>query len=399
MFPVPPAHTSRVAQLLAHGQPVKIVCFGDSITGVYYHTGGRRAWSDALGSALRSHYPNNPIALINAGISGNTTTDGLQRMEHDVLAHRPDLIVAMFGMNDVVRVEATVFRTNLETLIARARAHQAEVVLMTPNAVFPDDPARPPEKLAAYAQHMREVALANQVALADCHQAFEYIRVNDGTAWPRLMSDPVHPNMRGHRVFAQVVAKTITGKTTELPELPVHAVPLPRLLAKSGTAGPMRIVAMCPLDTLISSALRRLFPALALQIIPWATAGKSILDLEQDAMRIGWTRYREQPGLPEPDMFVVTIPPGDRGVGREQFYRSWAMILNRAQSFGELRWDCLPILPSVTIPDPGPDQHALEQLALCGVLDKDLPAIVRSKDETGSPLELLTAKLATLLGA
>jgi len=339
------------------------------------------------------------IELINAGLSGNTTTDALQRMEHDVLAHRPDLIVAMFGMNDVVRVEAADFRTNLETLITRARARQAEIVLMTPNAVFPDDPARPPAKLAAYARLIREVARASQVALADCHQAFESIRINDKQAWPRLMSDPVHPNMRGHRLFAQVVAKTITGQTMELPELPVHAVPLPRLVAKSRTTGPFRIVAMNPLDSLIASAFRRLFPALALEITPWATAGKSILDLEQDAMQIGWTRYRDQPGLPEPDMFVVTIPPDDSGVSREQFYRSWAMILNRAQSFGEPRWDCLPILPSITNTDAGPSQCALEQLAFGGVLDKDLPVIARSKDEPGSPLELLTTKLATLLGA
>lgn len=35
--------TLRTKDLLAGGKPVTVVCFGDSITGVYYPTGGRRA--------------------------------------------------------------------------------------------------------------------------------------------------------------------------------------------------------------------------------------------------------------------------------------------------------------------------------------------------------------------
>ena len=42
---------------LESSQPLKIVCFGDSVTGVYYHTGGRRAYTDMLGIALKKAYP------------------------------------------------------------------------------------------------------------------------------------------------------------------------------------------------------------------------------------------------------------------------------------------------------------------------------------------------------
>jgi len=41
-----------VASLQSGETPVRVVCFGDSITGVYYHTGDRRAWCDMLGIAL-----------------------------------------------------------------------------------------------------------------------------------------------------------------------------------------------------------------------------------------------------------------------------------------------------------------------------------------------------------
>jgi lysophospholipase L1-like esterase len=93
----------RTSRLLAEGkQPVTIVCFGDSITGVYYHTGGRRAWPEMLGLALRRLYPAAPVEVVNAGLSGDTTVGALARMEAEVLRHQPHLVAVMFGMDDAL---------------------------------------------------------------------------------------------------------------------------------------------------------------------------------------------------------------------------------------------------------------------------------------------------------
>lgn len=49
----------RTAELLRAGNdPVRIVCLGDSVTGVYYHTGGRRAYPEMVQVALKRLYPN-----------------------------------------------------------------------------------------------------------------------------------------------------------------------------------------------------------------------------------------------------------------------------------------------------------------------------------------------------
>ena len=45
-------------------------------------------------------FPNVPLNIINAGISGNNSTDGLNRLERDVIAYKPDLTVVCFGLND-----------------------------------------------------------------------------------------------------------------------------------------------------------------------------------------------------------------------------------------------------------------------------------------------------------
>src|SRR5678810_1004876 len=114
---------AAVVKRLASGEPTRIVCFGDSITGAYYHTGGERAWCDMLGLALQRIYPQSHPEMINAGISGHTTANGLARMEKDVVAKQPHLVVVAFGMNDVARGSLDDYVANLTTIIRRS--HEA----------------------------------------------------------------------------------------------------------------------------------------------------------------------------------------------------------------------------------------------------------------------------------
>ena len=124
------AGPEKTRQLLADGkEPVRIVCIGDSITGVYYHSGGLRAYPEMLHIALQKLRPKASITVRNAGISGDTSRGGLARLERDVLAHKPHLVTIMFGMNDLVRAPAAGFIGNMRQIIQRCRAAGAEVVL------------------------------------------------------------------------------------------------------------------------------------------------------------------------------------------------------------------------------------------------------------------------------
>lgn len=72
-------NASAAPVLRALDKETTIVCLGDSVTGVYYHTGGHRAYPEMLELAFRQIQPDAPMRVINAGISGQTTTDGLAR--------------------------------------------------------------------------------------------------------------------------------------------------------------------------------------------------------------------------------------------------------------------------------------------------------------------------------
>ena len=250
----------KATRLMEAGQPVRIVCFGDSITGVYYHTGGRRAWCDLLGVALNRIYPKGTIEMINAGISGNNTAAALKRMEADVLSHNPQLVVVMFCMNDVAGLTPEAFQANLTEIVRRARDQGAEVILMTPNSIYPDDPRRPPSLVVQYVEIVRQVGRELSVPVADCFRAYEEIRDIDRRAWVHLMSDTLHPNMRGHKLFAEEVAWTISGTRVSLEDLPLLEPGLPRTISRLQGQRPVNVIAMKPYDSLIASALQRIAP-------------------------------------------------------------------------------------------------------------------------------------------
>lgn len=388
----------QIVQSLEDGTPVKIVCFGDSITGQYYHTGGRRAWTQALGQTLQELYPRAQLEMINAGISGNTSAHGLERMDADVLAHRPNLIVAMFGMNDTAHLTTADLRNNLRQIVQKAQAAGSEVILMTPNAIADNDPVRPPEKLRAFAEIVREVAHEHQLPLADTYQVYENIRLNNSNEWRRIMSDAIHPNMRGHRLFAAIVGETISGRKVSPPELPMLRPQLPRLKLLLESGQTIRISAMKPGDVLIERAIRLLYPDAKIEMSAWDTAGKSIGELEILAKQHGWFHFNQNPSLPKTDLSIVAVPSAAFVQLDRATYLSYGWVINWSQSLSiDPRTECLPILPSVWEDTLSEADLAAEEFAQEDILDTDLSSIRRSPGDTTPAVELISRALRELL--
>jgi acyl-CoA thioesterase I len=114
--PVPTAKDDR---------PV-IVAFGDSLT-AGYGTDAGNSYPDFLEKDLNAkgfHYH-----VINAGVSGNTTKDGLDRLD-DVLALKPVVVIVAFGGNDGLRglpIDST--RKNLDQIVSTLQHAGTKVVL------------------------------------------------------------------------------------------------------------------------------------------------------------------------------------------------------------------------------------------------------------------------------
>ncbi len=126
---------------------VTIAFLGDSVTqgcfDVYYDRAGRiqtffdykKAYSTRVRELLNLLYPEAQINVINSGISGDTASGGAKRVERDVLAFNPDLVVISYGLNDVTESDEglTNYKNALAEIFEKVTKSGAECIFMTQN--------------------------------------------------------------------------------------------------------------------------------------------------------------------------------------------------------------------------------------------------------------------------
>jgi acyl-CoA thioesterase-1 len=123
--PASPAAAPQPAAEVHDDRPV-IVAFGDSLT-AGYGTDAGNSYPDYLEHDLEAkgfHYH-----VVNAGISGNTTKDGVERLD-EVIALKPAVVIVAFGGNDGLRglpIDST--RKNLDQIVSTLQRGGTKVVL------------------------------------------------------------------------------------------------------------------------------------------------------------------------------------------------------------------------------------------------------------------------------
>ncbi len=215
----------------------KIVFLGDSITaaGIFV---------DELQLYLSCKYPDKEIEVINAGVPGDTASGGFRRLKKDVLAHKPDMVVVAFGMNDVGRNlyagkepvdeiqkkqrenAAASYRDNMAKIIDALQQAKIDVVLLAP---FPYDEygTRPGAD--------KKYAFCNSVGLENLAW---HIYTTYGNKFPipavrtalcrlyafypeRLTAkDRVHPDRFGHWITANEIVRTLFDREKSANSLP-----------------------------------------------------------------------------------------------------------------------------------------------------------------------------------
>lgn len=378
-----PPSLDSVRKRLDSGEPTRIVCFGDSITGAYYHTGGVRAWTDMLGIAIQRTYPQARLEMTNAGISGHTTAQGLARMEKDVLAKEPHLVVVMFGMNDVARLPLDEYVANLKTIIEKCHAAGAAVLLCTPNSVY-ENASRPNGKLAELAERVKLLAKEQKLPVADCFADYRDFRAKDETAWMLVMSDEIHPNMNGHRRFAELIAETISGRRLNLADVPPPADALHHTLARLAAGEEVHLIAAKPYDQLMTAALRERFPEAKIRTTVWPTEGKTLHEMSEWAKGIRDLK---------PDLVVPAVPAAVTATDAGAYIRDYEWVLNWSYPFAGRAWDVVPVLPSLTGP-VDVTQKSNEKLARQIVLGKDCRFLERTPGDKRPVAAILSSWIA-----
>lgn len=124
---------ARTGKRIAAGEPVKIIAVGSSSTAGAFASSPDKSYPSRLAVELKERFPGQPITVINRGVNGEEAPDNLARLDTDVIAEKPDLILWQVGTNDVLR-DQSMGATNARLLegLKRMKASGADVILIDP---------------------------------------------------------------------------------------------------------------------------------------------------------------------------------------------------------------------------------------------------------------------------
>ena len=167
---------------------ITIVAFGDSVTHgmlrgpeIDYDT----VYWNLLRKKINEKNPVIPVNIINSGIGGITAKASIPRMERQVFAHNPDLVIVCFGLNDVGGCSLEEYLDALKTIFARANESGTETIFLTPNMMntsIADDLIPGDEgfarytmslqnggKMDTYMEEAKKLAESMNIKVCDCY--------------------------------------------------------------------------------------------------------------------------------------------------------------------------------------------------------------------------------------
>jgi len=193
---------------LANGCSVLIV--GDSLSSGYGLAQGQ-GWVDLLDARLKKAAPlqkNQQWRAINASITGDTTQNGLQRLQPTLDRHRPHGVLIELGGNDALRgTPPAVIKQNLQTMIRQAKAVGAWVALLE----APVLPNYGKPYADAVAKLYVDVAREEKIIRVPCFVCD--VGVKDGM----MQADGIHPNEKAQPKMLDAVWPHIQPKLRVCP--------------------------------------------------------------------------------------------------------------------------------------------------------------------------------------
>ena len=188
-----------------------IVCLGDSLTEGYgaskpHEIDKSKSYPAYLQSRVK-------VQVVNAGITGDTAAGGLARVDKDVLAKNPQMIIISLGANDFFQSRpAKDTKADLKAIINKVKSGNRKIYL----ASFIGDA----DWEASYLQFIPDTVAPGMLALLNEYKRIysELIAENPNVGfipniWKGIqggdMSDPIHPNSEGYKKMAENILNEI----------------------------------------------------------------------------------------------------------------------------------------------------------------------------------------------
>jgi lysophospholipase L1-like esterase len=190
----------------------RIIFFGDSLTALAGQEAPKEHVTKGYVRIVREVLADKGVEVDWVATGGHTVPDLLKRVDKDVLAKKPSIVVIQIGCNDARRIPRDTFKTSLEELIDRLQKANVQVVQCTLTSVGEkhDGSNKDDPKLDEFAEIERQVARTKKVPLNDLRKAFvgHWKAHNpDNKESGILTYDGNHFNDAGHRFVAEQMLK------------------------------------------------------------------------------------------------------------------------------------------------------------------------------------------------
>lgn len=184
----------EVEQIKFQNNQIKIVCFGDSITEGYGSDDGH-TYPDYLRKELK-------VSIRNEGVTGDTTYDGIGRLDK-VILHKPTHVILALGSNDYLQqIDLNKVKGNLSHIIKTLTDKNINVYLVK---IYPKAGIKSfvdKESITKFEEIYRYLSKTYEIKIID--SAWENI-------WghKEYFADWIHPNNKGYEIMAKNYAKIL----------------------------------------------------------------------------------------------------------------------------------------------------------------------------------------------
>ncbi len=201
-------HTASADIAVRDGE--KVAFLGDSITRLGWKTPGgyvRLVMAGLEANGIR-------IVPVPAGIAGNRSSEMLARIDHDVLAKKPDWMLLSCGVNDVCfglsgtnGIALEPFKANIRAMVEKSQSSGMRLMILTASPI--GEIARSPgnRALVPYNDFLRALAKEKNFPLADVNTGMTAVLKHFRNPETALTVDGLHPNAEGHKIFATCILR------------------------------------------------------------------------------------------------------------------------------------------------------------------------------------------------
>ena len=217
-----PARIQAVLAKARRGEPICVAAIGGSITAGGQNTKDpARRYVRQVAAWFEKNFPSLKVRFVNAGIGATNSGYGALRVQRDVIAHQPDLVIVEYAVNDSTGAQMDECYEGVLRQLLSGSSNRAVIELF-------------------FMHKDGKNAQAGQTALGK-HYGLPMISFRDAV-WPELQSgaikwetiydDVVHPNNAGHDIASELLRGFLDASLSKLPakdsDLPAIApVPAP----------------------------------------------------------------------------------------------------------------------------------------------------------------------------